>query len=67
MRDSYSLVAKHVVNMDRRVDVCEKYLHDLLQARLQDMERFGDDWSDKPVRLSSLRYSVIFTVYLPPE
>lgn len=50
----YSLVAKFVANIDRRVDSCEEYLHDLLYTRLQNMEKYDEDWADKPVCLRTL-------------
>ncbi|KAJ3543507.1 hypothetical protein NM688_g5847 [Phlebia brevispora] len=42
------LAAKFITNIERRIDTCRGYLQDLIQGRLQDMDKFGNDWADKP-------------------
>lgn len=44
-------MARLIGNLDRRVDSCEEYLHDLLYTRLQNMEKYDEDSADKPVCL----------------
>ncbi|KAF7792532.1 hypothetical protein EIP86_003573 [Pleurotus ostreatoroseus] len=40
--------ANWAANINRHVKSCDKYLHEVWDARLQNLERFGDDWPDKP-------------------
>lgn len=47
----YSLAARIITDIDRRIDTCITLFGDVIYGRLKVMELYGNDWVDKPVSL----------------
>lgn len=62
-----SIVAKLLRESRRGVKEGKTYLEPLIQQRLNDMERLGQDWSDKPVRLSRCVDNPFRLITVPQE